>query len=93
MGHEEVKFKINNFFLEPDYGDLIKEMKGNSVRLKSTYSKAIGFSLLDLAKDNIKNPGNLTVYGSIQYNYWKKDDGDIIINPQIIMDDFEICTK
>ena len=86
LGHQELKFKINNFQLIPDYGKLISEMKGNSVRLKSNETKAIGFGLYDIVKD-INKTCNITLYGSIDYNYWKRNDGTLIITPQIIFDD------
>ena len=81
-GNEDLIFKITDFDVIPDYGGYKKPMRNNGIRLKSLTSTAVGFGLWDKASE-INGPCKLTLYGYIANNYWQKQNGDIVVTPQI----------
>ena len=64
-------------------------MKSNGIKFVSDSSSAIGFDLVDLARE-VNSPCTLTLYGQIKNNYWAKNNGTVEVTPQVILDDFEI---
>lgn len=89
-GNDDLIFKITDFEVIPDYGGYKKIMKNNGVRLKSLASTAVGFNnKWEKAKD-INGPCSITLYGSIAYNYWVKNNGEVVITPQVQFEELEI---
>ena len=88
-GNEDLNFKVTGFKVIPVKGTYVKEMKSNGIKFVSDSSSAIGFDLVDLARE-VNSPCTLTLYGQIKNNYWVKNNGTVEITPQVILDDFEI---
>lgn len=88
-GNEDLIFKITDFDVIPDFGGYKKPMRNNGVRLKSISSVAVGFGKMDKAKD-INGPCTITLYGTIANNYWKKQNGEVIVSQQIQFEELEI---
>ena len=88
-GNEDLKFKVTGFKVIPVKGSYFKEMKSNGIKFTSENATAIGFDLVEFARE-VNSPCSLTLYGNISYNYWVKNNGEVEITPQVVLDDFEI---
>ena len=72
-----------------NYGSYKKEIGGGGIKFVSSTSTAVGFGLANLAA-SINGPATLTLYGNISNNFFKKNDGTLLVTQQIQFLDFEI---
>ena len=88
-GNPDLIFKVTGFQIVQNYGSYKKEIGGNGIKFVSSTSTAVGFGLAKLAS-SINGPATLTLYGNISNNFFKKNDGTLLVTQQIQFLDFEI---
>lgn len=88
-GNEDLKFKITGFEVIPKYGKYWSAMRKEGARIESFTAKAISFGIQDVVS-KINSPCTVTLYGTIGYNYWVRNDGTASITPQVKFDDLVI---